>query len=112
MNYAVGLGLTLVVEVPVVVVVAGLLGVRPGRAAVVAVLASVLTHPFLWFVVAPVMDDWLGVRGVVVAEAGVVVVEAAVYHRGLRPPIGAAASFWLSLLANTLSFGVGILLLW
>jgi hypothetical protein len=112
MDYALGLGLTLLVEVPVVVISAVLLGAPVRRAAVLAVVASLLTHPVLWFVVAPVLDDWLGLWGLALAEAGVVAVEAAIYHRGLRPTISAGEAFCLSLLANALSFGVGVLLLW
>jgi hypothetical protein len=110
MAYLAGIGLTLAVEVPVVVLVARLFGARPGRTALVAVLASLVTHPPLWFVVAPAMYDWAGPWGVVLAELGVVLVEAYVYHRGLRPPVGAAVSFWTALLANALSFGIGIAL--
>ena len=110
MDYAAALGLTLAVEVPVVVLVAGQLGSAPRRAAVVALVASLLTHPVLWFVVAPAMDAWLGIWGIVLAEIAVVVAEAVVYQRGLRPPIGWAASLWLSLLANALSFGIGVAL--
>lgn len=110
MDYVAGLGLTLVIEVPVVVLVACLFGARPGRTALVAALASLVTHPPLWFVAAPRMYDALGPWGVVLAELGVVLVEAYVYHRGLRPRLGAAVCFWLALLANALSFGIGIAL--
>lgn len=112
MSYLAGLGLTLAVEVPVVVLTGLRFGTRPARTAAVAMLASVITHPLLWFVVAPAFDAWLGWSGILVAEVLVVLVEAVVYERGLRPPVGRAVSFWLSLLANALSFLAGTLLLW
>ena len=67
MGYLTGLGLTLAVEVPVVVAVGLLLGTRPLRTGVVAAVASLLTHPPLWFVVAPALDAWLGPAGILVA---------------------------------------------
>jgi hypothetical protein len=112
MDYALGLGLTLLVEVPVVAVGAALLGAPTRRAAVLALVASLLTHPALWFVAAPVLDDGLGLWGLALAEGVVVAVEAAIYHRGLRPAINAGEALSLSLLANALSFGIGVLLLW
>jgi hypothetical protein len=112
MTYLAGLGLTLAVEVPVVVLAGLLFGTRPARTAVVAMLASVVTHPPLWFVVAPAFDAWLGPGGILLAEVLVVLVEAVVYDRGLRPPVGRAVALWLSVLANALSFLAGIVLLW
>jgi hypothetical protein len=112
MGYLAGLVLTLAVEVPVVVLAGRWLGTRAARTAAVALLASLVTHPLLWFVVAPVLDARLGLGGIVVAELLVVAAEAVVYDRCLCPPIGGAAAFWLSLLANAVSFLAGVVLLW
>jgi hypothetical protein len=103
-SYLADLGLTLAVEVPIVVIVGRSLGVGARRAALVAVAANLLTHPLLWFVAAPRLHDAWGLTGVAVAEVGVVVVEATVYRRHLDR--GAVAG-WLALLANAASLLVG-----
>lgn len=105
MSYLADLGLTLAVEVPIVVPAARAIGVRGRRAAVVAVAANLLTHPLLWFVAAPWLHDRWGLAGVVVAEVAVVVVEAAAYRRWLDR---SALAGWLALLANAASFGAGL----
>lgn len=104
-SYLADLGLTLAVEVPVVVVVGRAIGVGARRAALVAVGANLLTHPLLWFVAAPWLHDHWGLAGVALAEAGVVAVEAAVYRRTLER---SALAGWLALLANAASFGAGL----
>jgi hypothetical protein len=104
-SYLADLGLTLAVEVPIVVAVGQSIGVRLRRAASVAVLANLLTHPLLWFLVAPRLHDAWGLAGVAIAELAVVVVEAAVYRRGLDH--GALAA-WLAVLANSASLLAGV----
>ena len=74
----------------------------------VFVAANLLTHPLLWFVAADRLHDRLGIGGLLLAEAGVVAVEAAVYARWLRPRPGRWLAGWLALLANALSVAVGI----
>lgn len=104
MPYLADLGLTLAVEVPIVAFAGRAIGVRIQRAAVVAVAANLLTHPLLWFA-APWLHDRWGLAGVVLAEATVVVAEAAVYRRWLER---SALAGWLALLANATSFGAGL----
>jgi hypothetical protein len=107
-SYAADLGLTLAVEVPVVVVVARAVGLGRRPAIGAALLANLLTHPLLWFVAAPWMHDRWGLAGVCIAELGVVLVEAAVYTRRFGSVAGSWLASWLALLANALSWGIGI----
>lgn len=108
MSYLADLALTLLVEVPLVVGVAHAVGCGLRRSTSVAVAANLLTHPLLWFVAADRLHDRLGIGGLLLAEAGVVAVEAAVYARWLRPRPGRWLAGWLALLANALSVAVGI----
>jgi len=110
-SYPVGLALTLGVELPLVLAVAHAVECGTRRTTLVALAANLLTHPLLWFVVAPWADDRLGLTGVLLAEGGVVVVEAIVYAHGLRPRIGGWLAGWLALLANAASLAVGVLVL-
>lgn len=109
MSYPVDLALTLGVELPLVIGVAHAVECGTRRTTVVALAANLLTHPLLWFVVAPWADDHLGLAGVLLAEAGVVVVEGAVYAAALRPRPGAWLAGWLALLANAASLATGII---
>lgn len=79
----------------------------PAGAVLIALGASALTHPVVWFVF-PELRPWIGYWPMVaLAEAFAVGVEA-VYMRaeGVRWAVG-----W-SLVANAASFGLGILILW
>lgn len=117
MSYVADLGLTLVAEVPVVVGIAHAVGVAVRRSVPVALGANLLTHPVLWFVAAPWGHDHLGIAGLLLAEAGVVAVEAVVFARWLRPRLGGGLgsglggglAAWLALLANALSVAAGII---
>lgn len=108
MSYVVDLGLTLVVELPVIVGIAHACGAGWRRSAAVALAANLLTHPVLWFVAAPWLHDQLGIGGLLLAEGAVVLVEAFVYARWLRPRLGTWLVVWLALLANALSVALGI----
>ena len=107
MSYVGDLGITLAVELPVVVAVAVAAGLRARNALAAGIVANALTHPLLWFVVAPWAYDRLGVPGVGIAEALVVAVEATVYRRRLHE-MGGGLSVSLALLANALSWGIGL----
>jgi len=106
-SYLGDLGITLAVELPVVAVVAHAAAVRVRSAIAAGLLANALTHPLLWFVVAPWAHDRLGLAGVAIAEVGVVAIEAAVYCRRLRE-LGVGLCVALAVLANALSWGVGM----
>jgi steroid 5-alpha reductase family enzyme len=101
--------LTLAIEVPIAV---GLVAWRrwaPGRLGVVAlvgVLASVVTHPLLW-VVDPMLQPALGtpIRWALL-ETAIALVEAGVYVLGAG--IGVRRALVTSLLANGVSFAVGL----
>ncbi|MGB8862042.1 MAG: hypothetical protein WCC60_22490 [Ilumatobacteraceae bacterium] len=108
MSYFADLGLTLAVEVPIVVAVAGRAAVRWSQALGAAALANVLTHPLLWFAVAPGFHQRWGLTGIGLAELGVVAVEGVVYSRGFGRRFGAALALWLAVLANAASFGAGL----
>lgn len=69
-----------------------------------ALLASAMTHPFVWFVFPALFEDRLGYAPMVVlAEAFAVAVEAAwLAHRAVRRP-----AVW-SVVANAASLAVGL----
>jgi hypothetical protein len=108
--YLGALALTLVLEVPLVVLGLGSLGVDRRRSALLAVVATLVTHPLLWFVVAPAFDDAAGLAGIVAAEVLVVLAEGAVFAVGARPRVGYDAALCVAVLANGVSFVVGLLL--
>jgi len=104
--------LTLAIEVPILVALAyalrWVLG-RRVRLALAGVLASGVTHPILWGIWEQVLLDWAYGEKVLLLEAGVVLVEAVVLAvpGGLGWWRGLAAS----VLANTVSTAIGLLLL-
>lgn len=105
MSYGEAFGLTLAVEVPLYV--AGLVVLRlarPGRALLAGVLANVVTHPVLWWV----LSHDVGPAAVVGAELGVWLVEAAVLRVVVRRDV--LLALLLALGANAASFGVGLVL--
>jgi len=100
--YPLGLAVTLTVEVPVYtvsLVTARLLSV--GRAALLAVLVNVVTHPLLWYGLSAAGPSWF-----VPAEAAVVLVEATLAWSFLKRD--AALLLLVSLVANTGSVLVGL----
>ncbi|MEN9786307.1 MAG: hypothetical protein RLZZ299_1571 [Pseudomonadota bacterium] len=99
-EWARAFALTLSLELPVA---AWMLrhGPSPGRRLSLAVLASSLTHPLLWFAWHPHVHPW-GLA-VVTGEALVVAAEALVY----RTATDARTAWRTSLAANAVSLGVG-----
>ncbi len=113
-QYAVAAATTLVVELPVVLLVARRvrLVAREGRVLAVAALANLLTHPALWYVPflwfpAALAPANYGLY-LVVGEGAALLVEAAVYWLLLarhRPWLAVA----MSALANAASYAAGLL---
>jgi hypothetical protein len=108
--YAVALLLTLAIEIPIVA--AGLARwyrVPVPRGIMIALVASLLTHPVVWFALPASLVPSLGTLGyLLVAEAFAWLAEAAIFWAGTRAdPVGLLL---LSLIANITSFTVGGLL--
>lgn len=99
--------LTLVLEMPVAVWVGRRLEARPARRVGASILGNCVTHPAVWFVFPRLPWPWPLV--IAVAETWAWLAEAAVY-RGLLRDASWRASLLLSLVANGLSFGAGLLL--
>jgi hypothetical protein len=97
------LGLTLLVEVPVAFVVLRFLfkekNLKTSHILFVSFLASILTLPYLWFVLSPYVDAHYYL---VIGESLVFLIEAVIYWRLFNLKIGKA--LLLSLLANFLSY--------
>jgi hypothetical protein len=108
--YAAALLLTLAIEVPIV---AGGLArwyrVPAVRGVLLAILASVLTHPIVWFILPRLLVPAIGSLGyLLVAEGFAWLAEAALYWLATRrDPF---ELLLLSLVANLASFTVGGLL--
>ena len=105
MTAVAALGLTIAVELPLYVLGLGVLRLAgPVRALLLGVGVNLLTHPVLWFVLAP---DPTAVR-IVVAEVVACLVEAAVIWLVVRRD--GALLVVLALGANAASFSVGLLI--
>jgi hypothetical protein len=109
-RYAIALGLTLAIEVPVYAAVLSRLGhVRIGRGAQVGVLVNLVSHPLAFLVARPllrrVMDD---TAALAVVEVAVMLGEAWGVWRITR---GAPAALVGAALANTASLALGLALL-
>src|SRR5215210_7171982 len=108
--YAAALLLTLAIEVPIV---AGGLArwyrVPAARGVILAIVASTLTHPIVWFVLPPMLVPTIGSLGfLLVAEGFAWLAEAAIFWLATRrDPF---ELLLLSLVANLTSFTVGGLL--
>jgi hypothetical protein len=102
-GYLLALGITLVLETPIV---AALYPGRRLRLAVVCALASTATHLFMHVL----LPGWLprGVSALQVGEAVATLAEAAAYAVAARGEVGRALV--ASALANSASFGAGLLL--
>lgn len=108
--YAVALLLTLAVETPIVTVaLARWYRVPAARGVTIAVGASLLTHPVVWFVLPQFLVSTVGSTGyLLVAEGFAWLVEAGIFWLAIRrDPIGLLL---LSLVANLASFTLGGLL--
>lgn len=79
----------------------------PGRAALVAVAATLLTHPFAWNAVLAFAEPETWGRVVFMVEVAVVAVEGAAQAIGSR--VGLSRGLVLSALANGASAGFGLL---
>lgn len=76
--------------------------------AVAAIAATLISHPFTWDLSSTHTPDLTPEGKAIRIEAAVVVLESLVYSVGLRiPPL---RGFALALVANAVSFGVGLLL--
>jgi hypothetical protein len=101
-----GFVLTLVFELPVYALALR----RPlgglGRALAVGVAVNLATHPLAWMLAVGGLVPWVGIEGAVtVAEAAMLFAAA----RGLGRRLPAHEAFLVSLAANALSAGVGLL---
>jgi hypothetical protein len=80
----------------------------PARAAMIAMVGTLMTHWAVWSFVAQGAPSLDYVSAVIVAEAGAVAVEAIIYALAL--PVSPARALALSLSANGASFAAGLLL--
>ncbi len=97
--------LTLLVEIPAVLLLARRLEPCARRRAALALLGNSLSHPAVWFVFPALGLGW--VTTTVISEAWAWTIEGVAYRAGLAHA-GWRAAFALSLVANLLSFGLGL----
>lgn len=113
--YAVAFALTLLVELPVIVVALGPAARRwasprvpAGAAALTGLLANLATHPAAFIVALPLLRRALSdTMALVAVEVAVLLVEAAVIHWRHNDPVAAAITAGL---ANLASLGVAMAL--
>ena len=102
--------LSLAIEVPVALLLVALLKWRPlpelWRLALVAVAATLLSHPFAWYANEHLTVTWV-LRATII-EVSVSVLEAALYAWLGR--LGIWRGLVVSTAANGASFGVGLLI--
>ncbi|MDG1482335.1 MAG: hypothetical protein P8R54_22280 [Myxococcota bacterium] len=103
MTWPAAFALTLLLEIPVVLVVLGR-GWRRDLPA--ALLANALSHPTLWFVLWPMLADVSYATALLIGEAAVFSFEALLYLGLARSLRGLSAG----VAANSLSLGVGLLI--
>jgi hypothetical protein len=99
---------TQTVEIPVYVFVARG-SAKIWRAALAGAACTGLTHPLFWFVWPRVVHDYTAY--IVSGELIVTVVESAVFYL-LSRPVSARLAIAAAFLANTASFGGGLLFRW
>lgn len=103
---------SVVVEAPTVALVAWASGDRRApRWLVVGVLATCVTHPLVWHGV-PALRPWMAPwwPRAILFELGAVLAEGGIFAWTMAWPVGRALQ--LSLVANTLSFGLGLAWFW
>ncbi len=105
------LALTLALEVPVALAIAWFAGLRDKmwRTAAVSVAASLITHPFAWYLAIHTQNMWPFWPRAALIETGVTLIEAVVYAKGL--PTRWTLATVMSVAANGFSFFVGLALL-
>ncbi len=101
-SQATALALTWLIELGVAL---SLTGRRDARLVVVVVVASLLTHPFVWWVGRTASPESWWLR-VLVVEAVVAVVEGAFVRVAAREPRGVAVGVAM----NVVSFAVGLVI--
>jgi hypothetical protein len=97
--------LTLLVEVPVVVLLARRYEPRARRRVALALLGNALSHPPVWFVFPALGLGWLATTAI--AETWAWLSEGVLYRAGFARA-GWRAALGVSLVANLLSFGLGL----
>jgi hypothetical protein len=109
-RYLVALALTLAIEAPIVAAtLKRWYRVPIARGLIVGMVASLLTHPVVWFVLPSWLAPGIGHLGyLIVAEAYAWLVEAVIYWLITRRDV--VGVLLLSLLANLASFATGGLL--
>lgn len=103
--------LTLAIEVPIAVGLAAWRRLAPGRwrqVALASIAASSLTHPVLWLVDPLLWDTFDTPARWGVLETAITLVEGAVYSLALA--WRARTGLFVSLVANAVSFGVGVVI--
>ncbi len=104
--------LTLALEVPLVLALVLWRRWAPPRRLWIVVLAAVgatlLTHPLLWMLDPEILPAWPGGLRFLLPEVAIVLLEGAVYAWPLG--LGWRRGLLLSVLANVLSYGVGLLI--
>ncbi|MBL8775833.1 MAG: hypothetical protein JNK12_07875 [Acidimicrobiales bacterium] len=111
LSYPVALGATLAVEVPLyAALLPRLAPVSRSRAVAVGVAVNVVSHPLLWFVLVPLVEQAGAstVVAVAVAELLVWLLEAALCR--LLAGSGWRASLEVAAVANAASLGLGLVL--
>jgi hypothetical protein len=98
--------LTLVLETPVVMILTRKLGVSAGRRLALILFANLATHPLVWFFFPANHLNW--VTQTVLAEIWAFGAEAIFYWLVFRPITFARATL-LSVAANGVSLGIGLL---
>ena len=97
--------LTLLVEIPAVLLLARRLEPRPYRRAALALVGNALSHPAVWFVFPALRLGW--VETTALSETWAWLVEGALYRAGFAHA-GWRSALFVSLAANLLSFGLGL----
>ncbi len=105
-KFVLSLILTLVIEVPVVLILIKLfaLKIKKSKAIFVAILATALTIPYLWFVLPKYIDYPFCV---IFGEIGVFLVEALIYWKLL--PASFKKALLISFIANLFSLIIGLI---